>query len=341
MTALERLAKVGASVLAACYVVGLLVVNTYLYQFGFSDFTLLRPKAVFTGAWVLLLIVVVGLPTVATFSSINMSDRDNSRWFRGNHEAVKRMSAAVLGPILLLSIVHFAWGEYLGVGYMGRLLLSFMSAGVEYVYAVVLVGILKFAFDTAPRLNETKTRRLTSTAHMLFWLAAGTGMFAVFIIVFATDLYAGIPDQFGGGRPRMVRLLLSAEGASLARELGLETLLCTRQTERVEMVYASEPYIVIRGPNPLVATVQFNRDLIEGIHVPLDDQIDLYHQFELDAAIIACTKGADPFDELISIRDRYQKTYPLRTVERSLNTTYESWVKSHTSTLSQSSLAPR
>jgi len=97
----EQTTKSVGYVFGICYVIGLLVVNLYLQQFGISDFSVLRPKAVFTGAWVLFLIALLGLPTV-------ICRRANS--------TAKTLAAAVLGPIFLTSVFYFAWGDFLGAG---------------------------------------------------------------------------------------------------------------------------------------------------------------------------------------------------------------------------------
>jgi hypothetical protein len=49
----ETLAKVGALSIACAYAVGILTTNIYLFGIGVSDFSLFKPKAIFTGAIVL------------------------------------------------------------------------------------------------------------------------------------------------------------------------------------------------------------------------------------------------------------------------------------------------
>lgn len=54
---IEQLAKLAAGIVLLLYVTGLLAVNGYLFQLGASDFTLIRPRFVYTGSliWGLLL----------------------------------------------------------------------------------------------------------------------------------------------------------------------------------------------------------------------------------------------------------------------------------------------
>lgn len=334
----ERITRVGSSIVGGCYVVGLLVANTYLYQFGANDYSLLRPKAVFTGAWVVLLIVVLGMPTISVMRRSLLPNRDGTLMGLG---AVRRFwrntLASVAGSFFLGVFVCFLWGDYRGVGWIGRLTLSAVSAFGLYTAAVGLVGILAMAHRRQQRSSTIAKTSRVPTADSWLWTAAGAAfvlVFAGFLANFAQTLYPGMPNQFGGGQSQIVRLALNPEGVSLARHLGIQTLLCTNETERLDMLYAGDAYVIIRNTAQLGATLQLRSELIEAIHVPRLEDVELLklaHHTELVTAIQACAIGNDRFDELLGDIDKYEP--PL--AERLINSKWRDEERSAQTKVSQ------
>lgn len=87
----ELAAKLIAGLVVTCYACGLIAINAYLAQFGFTDFSVLRPKSIFTGCWVLAVMLICILP------------------FAGSSRRLPRPKPGKRGAALLISA-----GSYLG-----------------------------------------------------------------------------------------------------------------------------------------------------------------------------------------------------------------------------------
>ena len=76
----EFFTKLVVGITGVCYALGLLTTNLYLTRFGLTDFSVLRPKSVFTGAWVLAVLLIGSSPVfVAQHKSRNKSHENSVR----------------------------------------------------------------------------------------------------------------------------------------------------------------------------------------------------------------------------------------------------------------------
>jgi hypothetical protein len=146
------------------------------------------------------------------------------------------------------------------------------SASFESTVAVlliclisVLLGLLLHRLLAATRLN---LRNLPERAPIYRFAYVGTGLFLILLMVaayaaaFMALLYPQIPEQFGGGRPVEVRLLIRQDSLDGVRQLGLPIATSAGVTEVVPLLYeGSDSYVVrISGRR-----IRLNRDLIQGV----------------------------------------------------------------------------
>jgi hypothetical protein len=86
---------------------------------------------------------------------------------------------------------------------------------------------------------------------------------AFYIAIFMISAYPHIPEQFGGGRPRVVRLLIAKDQVASVAEIGLPIRSGKTRTEEVEMLYEGSDVFVIRLVDDRI--IQLRRELVLGI----------------------------------------------------------------------------
>jgi hypothetical protein len=284
---LERLTKLGAMFLATLYVTGLLTTNTYLYQLGLSDFSLLRARYIYTGTITLLPIFV---STIAPVSGVYLL------WLTifqlEPHKLVSStllllasfftLLVFILLPILLF-LPFLDWdvdGQYavlaidLGSGDPGltrrgaqlnKLELSIreLIAGIElYIYAALLGAMgafIIFLFGT-----EWETRMMRTV--LLFFVAIFfVGYWGVYLSKFTESIFPVIPEQFGGGTPREARLLFAKKEIQGVKELGIKIPKGKSRSSTVKLLHDGEQLYVLQLPNGRV--IGINKALVQGIEI--------------------------------------------------------------------------
>jgi hypothetical protein len=103
---LEDLSKLVAAVALACYVLGLLTVNTYLYGLGVSDFALFRARFVLVGAAVLVPILIA-LVWFTIAKLLYQISQERLAWRQ--NVAILAMAALTLGTTLFTILILSRW----------------------------------------------------------------------------------------------------------------------------------------------------------------------------------------------------------------------------------------
>jgi hypothetical protein len=187
------------------YVVGLLVVNAYFAKYGITDFALLKPQCLLTGAWSLLLIGVASLPAFAFVEAV--SDKKLS--------GVKRYSKALLGLVLLTYLSTFmAFGIFALIGHVVLTAQSLvrMNLGVPGWYYLLLTMLL-------PCIMRVRPTDITVISPKRDWPLKAAPFFAVSgvlgIFVIAFNIYDSVDPEMGGGRPLPAGFFFSQDGKAL------------------------------------------------------------------------------------------------------------------------------
>jgi hypothetical protein len=273
--AVDLAAKTGAVLALVSYVLGLLVVQTYLYTIHVSlaDPGVLKVRFIYSGAITLALLCLLCLLPAWAFgfagyvpkpkAQKNTSHDSNTdtrpgenrtRHSAGRPALGKRIgaiSASISVPFLLLALL-----VYKTPGGVSRSDLIDRTIAL-YMFALVAGASAFLAVATAAGLFEAKLPR---------WM--GVLAFTVFSIVmllayaFAVGnwIYATLPDQFGGERPHHTCLVLKPDAATEAEALGLRPT--NGQDVPVRVLFDGTDFLVIRRVDRVV--VEFDKSLLAG-----------------------------------------------------------------------------
>ena len=177
---LESVLRAGAVIGVILYGLGLMTVNAYLRSYGVHEFGLLQPQYIVTGA-------VVALPAVlfATGWVLVMEGPDDFRRLSTYRRLLVFLSPIIVGVLLVSAFIREP---------VPGIALALSGS------AAVILGVRAFrAVETAA---DTKSEPILS------WLppVVGYGLSffvatAVYVQVFATNIYDEVPPHFGGSEP--------------------------------------------------------------------------------------------------------------------------------------------
>jgi hypothetical protein len=268
----ERIGKIGAALAGLLYATGLLTVNAYLYQLGISEFDLLKAKYIYTGALVLSPIVFC---TLAPFFAVHMyrSERAKksdpspksriSKFLNPNPGPAGAWQQAVVWPTIPYVV-------FLGVAVaMDDMRAEYLWKVLIFYIASLMTGIMAYGtFALLTERNPIKRdpskpppSRIIAFGGVLFFV----GYFAWYLNLFTKNVYPRIPEQFGGGRPRLVQLLVKKEMLEEAKQLGFPASKDRSLSEPVWLLFEDKDVYVLRTPDSRV--VQLNRDVFRGLEV--------------------------------------------------------------------------
>jgi hypothetical protein len=290
MTArLEQITRLGLLALALTYALGVLVVSLYLARYTVSPLSLLRVQYVVAGLW--LLAPIAAIFALGAWFGIVFRDsvRDRKRpiepvrfWLRVMPVALYRATIAVFGFLVIagllagVALAPLGSGADSPVGFLFSLstLALFGYAALAVVLGwvfVIMLGGVTGALKSAPSppLDHPTITREDS----FLWKVAGEiviGSLCLMAVLaytgnFANSFYPEIPATLGGGKPTMVRFLLSGEDSDgpalgvLMREapgpfsIPYKLLLTTDGT-----------YVVLSEDDPDQA-LEFSKDLVSGV----------------------------------------------------------------------------
>jgi hypothetical protein len=264
---IERLAKLMAGIAVFLYVLGLLAINAYLFRLGVSDFTLVRTRFIYTGtliaacaAW------IYGFPAAVMFKMTDEYKNLTEPGIRKRIHAWRRVSRHDLG----MSIVGIFGFPLLGlttglvVVSSGRIGDAIQSA-IAIWLAAVISGYIIFRYVVILRSGW---QRLPDRERLTVVILIGLVSFAVWLLYIATFMalaYPKIPEQFGGGRPRTIRILVKEDHVAGAREIGLWIPKHGHLSDPVELVYEGDKNYVLRAKDERL--VQINKELTLGVVV--------------------------------------------------------------------------
>jgi len=259
---LDDWAKVAASFALSLYGIGLVAVNGYLFGRGVSDFALVRARFIYAGALICALAAIAyALPEMAMKNTRELiAERKAKGTFRGWRRLSSLMSwwYGFWFPVLLFfGILASHYGSFedgaltlpvlLGVA----ILLTITSYLVVWTFIYIIGSIIG-----SMRTRDASPAFVGLSVFIILLLGVG------YIPLFMNTIYSRVPEQFGGGRPRTVRLLLTNEAKNQIEDLypgvrGEVSSPC------VEMLYeGTDFYLVDLGDR---TTIQLQRDLVLGV----------------------------------------------------------------------------
>jgi hypothetical protein len=239
-----------ALALGIAYAVGLITTNVFLYGYGISDFSLVRPKALFTGT------AVIGSLTLISFWPTRMAARIIESGPSRNLKSVTIAVAKSLVSWILL--VPVCW-KVLALGNKFQLAPIFEPWGVrQYTQPISIATQLFVAACTVSILaiqvvriygvaasSQTFASIARDWAKLAIFSAMLVGAFAWYVAVFSKYIYVAIPNQFGGGRPDEIRLVIKSDAEESVSSLGIRFVGNSRVTEPLTVLHDSSDSISV------------------------------------------------------------------------------------------------
>ena len=270
----ETLVRSVAIVGAIFYVLGFLTTNAYLYKLGVSDFSLLRTRFILTGVLTLAPLVLALIGGIYAAVDVTVYSGDDGL----TNRAYLWVFADVALPFALYFVLFSVVAE-------NDVVTSARDAALlSAVCAVIVLAVLA----SLALYRKSERRPLSHLAHrgqpvsydrfterfgvpnavvesMIFGVG-GVVLFLAYIGLFGQYFYPTMPEQIGGGRPRVAQILVSGNAMPAVRELGLDVTEDAPLSPPVELLWEGEESYVIRLPSPHHrAVVQIARGLVDGV----------------------------------------------------------------------------
>jgi hypothetical protein len=202
---LEAILKALSLIGLLLYAIGLLVMNTYLAKYGITDFAILKPQCLLTGAWATLLLLFATFPALIFVQTISEKRKP----------AIRRYAIAFL---LLVACAYTATFCAIGIFSLlagvvesnkGLLYLDPGVPGWRWLLVAMLLPCLLRIRQSDINLDSPKRDWLMKSfpGFIFAWIVG------IFIIGFQT--YESINPEMGGGRPLVAGLYLSADAKDL------------------------------------------------------------------------------------------------------------------------------
>jgi hypothetical protein len=271
---IEQLVRSVAVVAGLFYVLGFLTTNAYLYRLGVSDFSLLRTRFILTGV---LTLAPLALALVwGIYAALDLA-------VYGGERGLSRHAALwVLADVAVPFVLYFLLFAFVAEN-------DVVTAARDAGLLSVLCALVVLAFLGSLSLYRTSQRRPlshliyrnrdvpyerfsarfgvpTTVVETMTFGVGGVLLILTYIGVFGHHFYPTIPEQIGGGRPRLVQLLVAADAAPAARELGLDVSAEAPLSPPLELLWEGEESYVVRLPDPHQrAVAQIARGLVDGL----------------------------------------------------------------------------
>jgi hypothetical protein len=249
----ETIAKLAGAFAAILYVIGLLAINGYLFSLGVSDFSLARPRFVYTGALILFITAIYLLIPVYGFKVTEDSIRSGHLITR----LFNILPLIIVPPIfvgLILAAVNRSIDSFYSVS-----VFSFVVYPIALLCAALSLMLVRFFLHMEGTWGFLKFGRL------VFVMSNVTILVGLYLAAFMAFLYPKIPEQFGGGEPVRAVLLIKEDALEGARNLGLPTQTGKPLTEPLDLMYEGSQAYVIRLTDRSI--VRLDKSAVVGVRI--------------------------------------------------------------------------
>lgn len=221
------------------------------------DPSALRARFAYTGAGILLIVATsVGCFLLALFLIRTIREAAPT----GGRRVLRVAMAAVVALLPLAAVTALLRWEgqipFANSSLYGRAFALWVNAVVGGGAALAATAAL---FRQAPRPGKRVVPRWIAVLALSTY---GLVFLAFYSALVSRHLYPVMPEQFGGGRPQAVRLLLSRDGSELAPRLGLPMCGGPPVSCRVSVIWRGEDFIAVRTPSREV--VELDKSLVLG-----------------------------------------------------------------------------
>lgn len=267
---LETLLRLGFALLGGCYVVGLLILNSYLAQFGISSLNILDVQYIMAGALWIFLIVFVCCQLLLIFEGPKYIKQ---AWKQGLR-LLPIMTAVILGlsPIMLIYVVQFASGFELRLTngsnprplfiVLGILILTALT--VRYLWNDIRALLAAIVPEHATDKVEPVTKWIN-----LFMALFRTVLVIGLIPAYSFSVFPKLSSALGGGRPQEVEFLGNVKHIDTLNSIGLSVSSEKRRFGPLEVIFEGSDFFLVAPPKDVksednLKAIRINKDLIDA-----------------------------------------------------------------------------
>lgn len=296
---LSEFARVGTVVVILLYVTGVVVSNVHLYRFGVSDLNPLRARYVLTGCAAFFPMAVCLYSTALSFGYLYNSESglafDVRRAFRKYSETKRfKYIAEMLLNVSMLSIyglflpiglisLMLEWvtrtGSFEKVGdavkfwFLSFLVLSIVHTGSQRIFQSILsvaprksLILLPDKYTSRDQGTNIERRRFDNIIAHITDVGFAVFLIWLYLAFFTSDIYPEVPVQLGGGKPRVVQLVVNSGRDDLLVSLGLVSDSSQVRSVPVSLLWEGDQQLVIRPMVPdRVASIVVDRSAIAAV----------------------------------------------------------------------------
>lgn len=253
LSLIESLSKVFAVALGILYLVGFLVVASYLSRYGVSSFSVLHLQYLIAGFWVL------GPPVILasiTYASRRFDERaapaveGKFNWRRFAISSLFTGTPSALFMVIVFAIPNVS--ENMTWGMSIRLFLFYLA----------MLNCAGFFWTSRQATEETWWINRSHAAP--FYLALLLMIVVSYALWFSVRIYPLIPFSLGGGRPLTVVFI---EGEKKMPDEIEKTDRSAKRSIPYKLLISTDRYYVVVSPSPKERSLEISRDVVAGMVV--------------------------------------------------------------------------
>jgi hypothetical protein len=240
---IEVTSKIGLTLVGICYVVGLLILNIHLRQYGVFQLNFLQVDYVMVGAlWMFL----CGSMYFCSFQLLELNKAVHKKWTTSKHRFLRVFY--ILGGVL---IALFA-SSYV-VTMVGNNTFNILSWR-----AYLIVGVVAFNVGALSKVAE-ETRLVTKE-----WLSDSTDknvkrartyaifsesvVFLIALSLYAVLAYPYLSPAYGGGLKQQAEFIIKKDQYESVKNLGISLEDENGRTSPLQIIYEAPDFFIISPP---------------------------------------------------------------------------------------------
>ena len=252
---IESFSKVFAVTLAFLYLLGFLVVASYLSRFGISSFSVLHLQYLIAGIWVL------GPPVVysfLTFASRRFDERaapEIEGKFNWRRFLISLLLSGIPSGLFLALLVklpsvveNMTWGMGIRV----------------FLFYIAMLNFAQLFWMSRQADIKQETWWMNRTHAAPFYFAFLFMIVVSYAVWFAARIYPLIPYSFGGGRPLAIVFI---EGEKKMPDEIKRADPSGKRSIPYKLLLSTDKYYVVVSPSPKEKSIELSRDSVAGLIV--------------------------------------------------------------------------
>jgi hypothetical protein len=257
---IETVSKGIIALIAIAYVVGLLILNTHLRNFGIRYLSFLQVEYVLVGMLCLFLTITTYLSGAVIYRQIKCLCSEK-----------KERSRSIFVSFIILITLLVYWLIMFGF------VVDFDFRVIDLPGLVVVLVLLVNAFgmnsvvilsksDFSKYLNVSKNHILYKFSLILFSVVALT----IGIASYANFVFPKLTSAYGGGKKQIIQLLVNAEFIPEIKNIGLRINDETKKSEKLELILETDDAYFISPPiensdGQHIKAIRINKDEIDVV----------------------------------------------------------------------------